>query len=79
MTKANASSTAPETVEAVKEAKKSYRVLSGKVLGEPVGDETDRATKKLTPHKQHGKGSIIELSEKDAKALLDLKVVEPVK
>jgi hypothetical protein len=67
-----------EAVE-VEEVKKPYIVISGTVLAEPVGEKADRATKKLSPHKRYKKGSTVYLGEKDAKDLLKLKVVEPVK
>jgi len=60
------------------EGTKKYKAL-GNILGAPVEGNVDAATKKLTPHKLHRKGSFIDLNEKDAAALLKLGVVEPVK
>jgi len=54
-------------------AKKSYRVLSN-VLGEPE----DGTATRLNPFKLFRKGSAIELSDKDAKALLASKAIEAI-
>jgi hypothetical protein len=68
----------PQAKPAEKPAKKSYRVLTN-ILGEQIEDDASAAEKRLSPHKLYRKGSKIELSEKDATRLLELKSIEPIK
>jgi len=69
---------ASEIAAAAEPETKKYKVLRS-VLGEPVDGFNPRAKARSWQHKRYLKGSLIELSAKDAKALLASGHVEAIK